>query len=95
MSNGNEHDEPDQRDDMWGVLNDGPLRHWPVSVTTEHECWGHPPPEDPAEVRWVLFDPDEDDGPIGVFVFQSDAIFAAEAWNARVLTEGGEGEEGQ
>lgn len=66
---------------------DGPLNHYAVRVTTEHDCWGQPEPEDKSEIRWVIYDPEEDDPPIGTFVFKQDALFAAEAWNAKVAAE--------
>jgi hypothetical protein len=60
------------------------LRSWVAAhnwaVTTEHDCWGYPPPRE-DQVRWALYDADEDDPPIGIFDFKEDAMLIAAALN--------------
>lgn len=50
-------------------------------VTTEDDCWGHPPGTTQPE-RYALYDGHEDDPPIAIFDWREDAEMVAAALNA-------------
>lgn len=45
------------------------------AITTEHDCYGEPPPDDGSTPRWCLYDASEDDPPVAT----SDSRFMVEA----------------